>query len=657
MDQVKNNNLNSYLPGHNEWVLGNGIGGYSSLSSTSECERKHHALLVASKLPPTNRKVLLQNILERVEFGGNTIPFICPDSTESKSNGILMEFSTYWFPRYLYTHDLFLTTKEISTYYGHNTVAIVYEFHPLIDLKLILTPLFNNRSHSEVSTQDSLIFKSELNKRHLILSSGNEVIHFKISEGEFVQKESPISPEIRFEKDEATGDNRVDYAYQPYDIEIQFTKGKKKRIEIVCSDQQVHKLSARRIIDETSLRRISLVHEASLKSNDQILNQAIPKLILSSDDFVCYRESTKAMTVLAGFPWFTDWGRDTMISFEGLLLVTKRYKEALEVLKSFAKYEKNGLIPNMFPDHGSAPFYNTVDASLWYIHAIYQYYMYTSDLSSVEELFYPVMESIIKHYKSGTDNFIFMDKDGLIHAGSGLDQVTWMDVRINGEVITPRHGKPVEINALWYNALQIMNHFESLKPSPNLEYTTLAILVKKSFKSKFWNSTLKCLYDVVDPLDPSIRPNQIYAISLPFSMLEKSQSEQILKVVKEELLDVYGIRTLSINNPKFMKEYSGDIVHRDHAYHMGTSWGFLMGTYLYAVLHLHNFSENAVKEVTDKLRQVLNTLDEGCINSIAEVFDGLDGFGSKGCFAQAWSVAEILRVLAELSKEESHENR
>ncbi len=644
MNEAKKTLKKSFLPGHDEWVLSNGIGGYSSLSSTGECERKHHALLVASKLPPTNRIVLLQNIRESVE-GVNII-----DS--------LIEFSMNRIPEYCYRSKMYSIVKKVSPRFGHNTVAITYEIEAFSNFKFELTPLFNNRTHSDVSHIENLLFSTKLDSHTIKLTSKEEMVtYFKFSEGLIETRKQLYTDALKFVKDNATGDDRLDFAYQPYDIIIEFHKGEKKTIELLCSDEDLGDLKAQNIMEETLKRQKGLIEQASLSSNDLFFNRSIQRLVVSSSEFVVYRQSTSAMTILAGFPWFTDWGRDTMISFEGLLLVTKRFKEALEVLKSFAKYEKNGLIPNMFPDQGSDPLYNTVDASLWYIHAIYLYYKYTSDLSSIQELFYPVMESIIKHYKLGTDNFIFMDKDSLIHAGSGLDQVTWMDVRINGEVITPRHGKPVEINALWYNALQIMDHFESLKPSQNMEYSKLAKLVKMSFISKFWNPSTNCLYDVIDPLDSSIRPNQIYAISLPFSMLEKSQSEQILKVVKEELVDVYGIRTLSINDPRFIKEYSGDIISRDHAYHMGTSWGFLMGTYLYAVLHLHNFSKHAVEEVTIKLRQVLNTLDEGCINSIAEVFDGFEGYGSKGCYAQAWSVAEILRVLAELSKEESHENR
>lgn len=647
MDQVKKNNLNSYLPGHDEWVLSNGIGGYSSLSSTSECERKHHALLVASKCPPTNRVVLLQNIIEQV--------FIPSDKmNQSNLSLYLKEFSMNGVPQYRYVSKSFTIIKTIAPGYKQNSVAIVYDIEPHIDFTFVLTPLFNHRSHSDVSSPENLSFLMKNNKNSIILQSiSQDSIYFHFSEGILSQRMNTITKGIEFIKDQSTGDDRIDHAFQPVDITIELVRGKKKSIEFYCSDIEQSEETPSQIIENTILHQKSLINQSNLSSNDDELNQYLKRLVVSASEFVVYRQSTNSLTVLAGYPWFTDWGRDTMISFEGLLLVTKRYKEGLDVLSSFTKYMKNGLIPNMFPDEGLDPLYNTVDASLWYIHAIYEYYKYTSDLKSVLELFFPVMKSIISHYESGTDNHIFMDTDGLIHAGSGLDQVTWMDVRINGEVITPRHGKPVEINALWYNALQIMNHFEILNQSNQKKYFDMAITTKNSFLSKFWNTKNHCLYDVVEPNDSSIRPNQLYAVSLPFSMLDENQKDQILKIMEEELVDVYGIRTLSIHDSRFIGEYSGDIVKRDHAYHMGTSWGFLMGTYLVTLLKTGKRREL----VGHKLRQVLKTLDEGCINSIAEVFDGFEGYGSKGCFAQAWSVAEILRALALFVEGENDENR
>jgi predicted glycogen debranching enzyme len=429
---------------------------------------------------------------------------------------------------------------------------------------------------------------------------------------------------------------RTDIAYQPYTIQIPIFANKKIKIEVICSDQKIPNISATSIIEQYTSRLQTLVTQAGFKT--ELLNN----LVVASDQFVVKRNSTDALTILAGLPWFTDWGRDTMIAFEGLLLVTKRFEEAKEVLLSFAKYEKNGLIPNMFPDEGSLPLYNTVDASLWYIHAIYQYYVYTKDITFVQTRLFPVMKSIMVHYQQGTDFNIGMDSDFLIHAGSGLDQVTWMDVRINGEVITPRHGKPVEINALWYNALMIMDFF--VKDNADFEYLLLAKKVKKSFLRKFWNIQKHCLFDVVDELDDSIRPNQLFAISLPFSMITKTKARKILKVIEEELVDVYGIRSLSKRDPRFIPKYQGDIVSRDHAYHMGTAWGFLMGTYLESIHKAYPHSKKEINKMIEKIKQIESHLFDGCINGYAEVFDGIDGFESKGCYTQAWSVAEYLRV-------------
>jgi len=632
---IERNELKDAMAYKNEWVLPNGIGGYCGSSILGSMERKHHALLIASKNPPVDRKVLLSKIDEVVIINDTEYALVNQLFINGEaSNTVQKAFRLSEVPTFVYQNESFEVLKQIAPKYGCNCVAITYEIRTYQNPVLLqLTPLFNHRDHGSVSKESDLIFQSEFDGQILkLIHSEGDTISFYVSEGQYFKNDNQYTEPFRYRIDESTGDTRTDVHYQPYTLHMDIPAFTTRKIEVICSDSEIPQTSAFQIIKDYQNRLQNLVKK--IGSEDPYFN----RLVYASDAFVAYRKSTDAQTVLAGLPWFTDWGRDTMIAFEGLFLTTKRFNEAKSVLLSFAKYEKDGLIPNMFPDEGTKPLYNTVDASLWYLHAIYQYYCYTLDLLTVMNELFPTMKSIIKHYQNGTHFNIKMDSDDLIHAGSGLDQVTWMDVRINGEVITPRHGKPVEVNALWYNALMIMNYFDESTD----EYLILAKKVKKSFIAKFWNKTTKCLFDVIDEYDPSIRPNQLYAIALPYSMLNMRQARMIMKVMERELVDVYGIRSLAKSDNRFIAKYEGDIIKRDYAYHMGTSWGFLMGAYLESIMK----TRYCISSIHTKLTQIEHHLHEGCINGYAEVFNGLDGIESKGCYTQAWSVAELIRIYA-----------
>ena len=338
-----------------------------------------------------------------------------------------------------------------------------------------------------------------------------------------------------------------------------------------------------------------------------------------------------------------------MIAFEGLTLVTKRFDDAREILESFAKYIKNGLVPNVFPDINCDPGYNTVDASLWYFQAAYQYLNYTGDREDykfIEEKIYPKLKEIYKAYSTKTDFSIGMDNDGLVFAGGGLDQVTWMDVRVGDYVVTPRHGKPVEINALWYNALKIMSILAKEFNEEYKEYDDLAYKVKESFNNRFWNDEKQCLYDVVDENDDKIRPNQIWAVSLPFSILDKDREKAIVNTVHKHLYSTYGLRSLSFMDKEYKNKYIGKLFDRDCAYHMGTTWGFLIGGFISAYCKVNEYSKEAIEKANHMCKVFEDTMNDGCINGIAEIFDGDFASTSRGCYSQAWSVAEVLRAYA-----------
>ena len=374
------------------------------------------------------------------------------------------------------------------------------------------------------------------------------------------------------------------------------------------------------------------------------------KLTVAANQFIAHRQSTGYDTVLAGLPWFTDWGRDTMISYTGLTLCTGRFEKAHDILLTFAKYCKDGLIPNMFPDSGLEPLYNTVDASLWYFYAVYKYLEYVATPDAYEFIkkdIYPCLKDIISTYKKGTDFSIYMDTDGLIHAGSGLDQVTWMDVRVGDWVATPRHGKPVEINALWYNALCTMDMLQAKFGDNDDSYRQLASLVKTSFNKRFWNENTGCLYDVVDEDDDTIRPNQIYAVSLPFTMLDREREKAIVDTVMDKLYVGCGLRSLDPDHKDYHPIYIGSLSKRDHAYHQGTAWGFLLGGFISAYVKVNGRTKATALCADKLLAPVREHLLNNCIGSICEIFDGDAPHNGRGCYAQAWSVGEVLRCYCE----------
>ena len=371
----------------------------------------------------------------------------------------------------------------------------------------------------------------------------------------------------------------------------------------------------------------------------------------AADAFIVDRASTGLKTVMAGYPWFADWGRDTMIALTGLTLCTRRFEDCEKILKSFAMYEKNGLIPNVFPNSADdQPMYNTMDASLWYFYAVERYLHYTGgeeNYAFIRDEIFPVLKKIIYAYENDTDYSIGMDSDGLVYGGSEKDQITWMDVRVGDWVVTPRHGKPVEINALWYNALRVMEMLCDKFGRDGSHYAGLADKVRTSFVRKFWNERGGYLFDVADPCEDRIRPNQIYAVSLPYTMLDRHKELSVVDCVSRHLLTVYGLRSLSSTDPEYKPAYIGRLIDRDAAYHMGTSWGFLMGGYISAFCKVHDHSPYAIRRCKEICSRFLDHMNDGCINGVAEIFDGDFTCTSRGCFTQAWSVGEMLRAYTE----------
>ncbi|HEY8936249.1 MAG TPA: amylo-alpha-1,6-glucosidase, partial [Cyclobacteriaceae bacterium] len=372
----------------------------------------------------------------------------------------------------------------------------------------------------------------------------------------------------------------------------------------------------------------------------------VKRLILASDQFIVKRGKLK--TIIAGYHWFADWGRDTMISLPGLCLVTGRYNDAKNILKAFASSVSEGMLPNRFSDYGEAPEYNTVDATLWFFHAIYKYYCYTKDIDFIKKML-PILQDIIAWHIKGTRYSIKVDPhDLLLNAGEEGVQLTWMDAKVGDWVVTPRRGKAVEINALWYNALCSLSELlkEAGQTTEADQYIKQSRIVIESFNNQFWNEQQQCLYDYIDSdyKNDDLRPNQLYAISLPFPLLPSLKAKQVLDKVTANLLTPKGLRSLAPTNQGYCPRYGGSPWQRDGAYHQGTVWSFLIGPYIDALFYV---DKNAKAEAASILKTFLLHLDEACLGSVSEIFDAEAPYNSRGSVAQAWGVAEVLRVIKE----------
>lgn len=647
-----------------EWAVTNGIGGYAGSSMIGAHSRTHQGYLIASLHAPIERYLVFSKINETATVGTSTVSFEtsqhCASGKTVYTEGqkFLTSFIYDGSVHYTYETDNFSFEKHITLKRNANVCAVAYELTAGdSDCTFTLTPLFNYREHSESSTPDTLKFETFTEDRtfYLVPEKNKDIaIRFQTSEGTFSERETvyDIDMQLQIEVDLET--DGLDCHYCPVDLSIAVPANTTKKVSILCSIGDVNErpapvsgTEAFSILEENARCHAELFEKAGY--HDSFANQ----LVLASDQFLTYRESTKMMTVLAGLPWFTDWGRDTMIAFTGLTLCTKRFKEAEEILLTFARYIRHGIVPNMFPDDNMPPLYNTVDASLWYFYAVYQYLHYNPAAEAeafVKEHIFPHLKEIISAYEKGTDFSIYMEDDGLIHAGSGLDQITWMDVRVGDWVATPRHGKPVEINALWYNALRIMESLCEKFDEDASAYRTRAEQVKESFNAKFWDSANQCLFDVVDGDEPDdhIRPNQVYAVSLPFSLLPEEQEKAVVALVEKELFVGCGLRSLAPDHPDYHGIYCGALAKRDAAYHQGTAWGFLLGGFFSAYMKVNHHSSSAAANAVRMLEPVRKHLtDSGCIGSISEIFDGDAPHNPRGCYAQAWSVGEVLRCYCE----------
>ncbi len=626
----------------NCYLLTNGLGGFSSGTIVNSNTRNDHAFFMGSKKAPNERVNLIHKLEEWITMDGKQYPVSTQEYINEVQNSscYLAAFSFEDYPEWTYIYDGIELVKSIAMKQGENTIAVRYEVNNETEKRAV----FSVTPWMEFVPKGALLepeqcFQMEQNK---IESNGITV--YEKTNG----RVESLTPEYRndfyYAYDKCDGRKEIGAAVKNHTIAFEILPKQMHQFEIVYSMNPIEE-------DADCIFKQSVEYRRQLVETAKIQSDAGQMLVKSANQFIAERESTGGKTILAGYPFFEDWGRDTMIAMAGCCIATRQFEVAKDIFSTFMKYCKDGLMPNLFPEGGKEPMYNTVDAALLFINTVYLYYEETNDIAFIREA-WDIMKQIVFYYQNGTKFGIHADTDGLIMAGEGLDQVTWMDVRVGEILPTPRHGKPVEINAYWYSALKIMEQFSNQLEEKECPYGAMAEQVKKSFCEKFWNENTNCLKDVISgsDADNQIRCNQIWAVSMPYTMLSKEKESQVVQTVFEKLYTPYGLRTLNKEDEQFHPTYGGEQLKRDLAYHQGTVWTFPLGAYYLAYLKVHNNSKEAISIVKRRLAMLESAMREGCVGQLPEIYDGKNPTRSQGCFAQAWSVGELLRVYAQLEK-------
>lgn len=626
-----------------EWLEANGIGGFASGTVSGSNTRRYHALLTAATRPPLGRISMLSKFEEKIAIDGESYELssnFYPGAVFPEGYRFLKSFRLDPFPIWTYEVAGIEIEKKVFMVHGQNTTVCQWsELNPNVDapdISLELRPLvsfvdYHHLQHVNEEFSQNLEISDELVS--IQPYSAMPPLHF-VNNAEKIEKtghwyrnfELPIEQERGFEYSEDL--------FQPFVLKFSLLEA--AGVTISSGDPCRDKVADLEKAEVT--RRNKLIKTAG--SKDEFSRQ----LVLAADQFIVSRGD--GHTIIAGYPWFSDWGRDTMISLGGLTLATNRPKIAKEILLEFSHHISQGMLPNRFPDAGDEAEYNTVDATLWYFEAIRAYAESTGDHRFIKKHLYPKLVEILTWHLRGTRYNIHVDTDGLLYAGEPGVQLTWMDAKIGDLVITPRTGKPVEIQALWYNALKIMSDLATRfgDVEDTARYEAMADLAKLSFNALFWNDADQCLYDVVDngDRDASIRPNQIFAASLSYSMLDDDRARKVVDKVEAELLTPVGLRSLSPADPRYVPVYIGSPFERDSAYHQGTVWAWLIGGFVDAYRRVY---PEQPEKIAEMLAGFAPHLSEAGLGQVSEIFDADPPHRPRGCFAQAWSVAELLRVL------------
>ena len=672
--KVTKENLNIENGLKKEWLITNGLGGFASSTIIGANTRKYHGLLIAPLTPPARRYLILSKVDESIQIGENKYDLYTNVGENYISQGYKYQekFEKDIFPTYTYKVEDVQISKTICMEQGREMVGVYYKIKNSNKIsKLTLAPIVNFRDFHTMSTDHIFDVRQQINgtKVKLVIDGKSDFpVYMNLSEGRYIEHQNDTFRDMFYIEEQKRGfypkeNHNVTGVY-----EVDLQPNEEKEIYFVCGfEENIEEVNLKKIIQKETNRINKIIENAQIPENSKEKQELAKELIKASDQFIVYRPTFKLHTIIAGYPWFLDWGRDSLISFEGLLLKTKRYDLAKEILLTMVRDIKYGLVPNGYSGFDNRPLYNSVDASLLLFEQVKKYLEYTGDYDFIKENIYEKLQIVIENYIKGIDvdnNNIYLDEDFLISSGTENTQNTWMDAKTNGIAATPRNGKAVEINSLWYNSLMIMadltekmnnNNQDTDTKAQIKKYKDLAKKCKKSFKEKFYNAKRKCLYDVVG--DNKIRPNQLFALSLTYPIIEPNSEEayNIINVVEKKLLNNYGLKSLAKGEPNYIEIYKGDSFKRDMSYHQGITWTWLLGLYF-------NSLRNMVKEekrktykakLEEKLEKFVNTTtktfkkeinERGCLGSIAEIYDSVKPFEPKGAIAQAWSVAEILRI-------------
>ena len=634
-----------------EWLETNGIGGFSSSTSIGLNTRRYHGLLTAATKPPVGRLVLLSKLEETLVIDGRRYDLSAnqyPGAVHPQGFNYQIGFRLDPFPVFTYEVEGVKLEKSVFMVQGENTTVVQYQLldgDPDGGVKLEVRPLIAFRDyHSTTHENGALNPHVELEPGLVAVKPYNDLPSmFLAHNAGSVDTNGFWFRNFQYAIEQERGLDFAEDLFSPYALLFELDSAANATVIASTERRDANQAGSLR---QSEIKRRKLIGGGA--------NEVINTLKVAAEQFIVDRANGK--TVIAGYHWFSDWGRDTMIALPGLTLSNGRADAARGILREFANHVDQGMLPNRFPDAGETPEYNTVDATLWFFEAVRSLLQHTDDYKFVRQHLYDVLKDIIEWHRKGTRYRIQVDQDGLLNSGEPGVQLTWMDAKVGDWVVTPRHGKPVEIQALWYNALRVMEHLAGIyKDSQATKtYADMARKARASFNKIFWNSDRGCLYDVVDgdSFDATIRPNQVIAVSLAHSMVSNKRAKSILAVVERELLTERGLRTLSPQDSNYIGRYEGDPRSRDGAYHQGTVWPWLMGPYITA--YAKTFGKKSGREFASRwLAQFQQHFNEGCLGQVSEIFDADAPYAPRGCVAQAWSVSEILRAALEVLEEES----
>ena len=659
-----------------EWLITNGLGGFASSSVIGANTRKYHGLLIAPLTPPARRFLVLSKVDEAIEIKGQSYGLYTNVGKEYISQGFKYQesFEKEFVPVFKYKVNGVEVTKVICMQYGKNTVGIYYKIKTAKeDCKFTIAPIINFRDFHTMSTGHVFELKQTLkdSKVKMVVDNNNSYpLYMKLSEGEYFVHNNDTFKNMFYIEEQKRGFYPEENHAVPGVYEVEIPAKTEKELSFVFSlEENIDEINVKDLINEEIVRQNELYNNSLLidnkttkKTKAELENeQLIKTLISATDNFIVNRPSFGLHTIIAGYPWFLDWGRDSLISFEGLLLVTKRFDMAKEVLLTMVRDIKYGLVPNGYSGFDNRPLYNSADSSLLLFEQIQKYIDYTGDYNFIKEKLYDKMKDIVYNYMKGIDvdnNNIYLDSDFLLVSGTPETQNTWMDAKYDGVAITPRNGKTVELNCLWYNANKVMEELSNKfgEKEKAKEYANNAKKCKKSFNEKFYNKKRKCLYDVLG--DSKIRPNQLFSMSLTYPIIDSTSEEakNIINVVEKKLLNNYGLKTLAKGEENYVEIYEGSPEQRDKSYHQGITWPWLLGLYYNSLKNMLNETKTKKEkqEITDKIEKfrakVKKTFkneinSKGCIGSISELYDSAKPQLPKGAFAQGWSVSEIFRII------------